>query len=121
MKYLNIEENINSFLSKIHSKNNSFRIINNIKRTLKDKIYKYLKKNITNINSIYIRGYLRFGNYLISLNNAILFCEVMNCKKIIILKKTNHFINKKIFYQKYNITIDSKYSFNYIDNNSVIS
>ena len=52
---------------------------------------------------------------------SLYFLQYLNISKIIILKKRNHFINKKIFYKKYNITIDSKYSFNKIDNNSVIT
>jgi hypothetical protein len=121
LNYLIIVGNKYSFFSNNYSKNNSYIIFNNIKRTLKDKIYKYLKKNITNINSLYIIGNLRFGNYYISLNNAILFCEVLNCKKIIINNKRKNFIYDKIFYQKYNITIDSNYSFNCADNNSIIA
>lgn len=114
-------ENKYLFFSNNYSKNNSSKIFNNIKRTLKYQIYKYLKKNITNINSLYINGSLKFGNYFIALNNAILFCEILNCKKIIINNNRKGFINDRIFYQKYNITIDSNYSFNCHDNNSIIA
>ena len=112
---------INSLFSNTYSESNNSKIFNNIKRILKDKIYKYFNKNITNIDSLYIKGNLRFGNYFISLNNAIIFCEVMSCKKIIIFNHRNSFINNKIFYQKYNITIEPNYLFNYIDNNSIIA
>ena len=90
---------------------------NNINRILQDKIYKLIKKNISYINTLYIKGHRRFGNYFISLNNAILFCEFLNCRRIII---QNDFINHKIYYQKYNLTIESKYSFNSHDNDSII-
>ena len=102
LNYLMIIGNIISLYSNIYSKNNSSKIFNNIKRSIKDKIYKYYNKNISNINSLYIKGNLRFGNYFISLNNAIIFCEIMSCKKIIMINK-NDFINNSIFYQKYNI------------------
>ena len=119
--YLMIIGKINSLFSNTYSESNNSKIFNNIKRILKDKIYKYFNKNITNIDSLYIKGNLRFGNYFISLNNAIIFCEVMSCKKIIIFNHRNSFINNKIFYQKYNITIEPNYLFNYIDNNSIIA
>ena len=86
-------------ISNNYLRNNPSKI-NNIKRNLQDKIYKIIKKNISYINTLYIEGNIRFGNYFISLiNNAILFCEFLNCKKIII---QNDFINHKIYYQKYN-------------------
>jgi hypothetical protein len=66
---------------------------------------------------LYLRGRIRFGNYFISLNNAILICEYLSCKRIII---QSEFINHKIFYQKYNLTIESNTTFNYIDNSSII-
>ena len=91
-KYLMIMGKIDSLFSNNYSKNNSSKIFNNIKRTLKDLIYKYFNKNLTNIDSLYIKGNLRFGNYFISLNNAIIFCEVMSCKKIIIFNHRNNFI-----------------------------
>jgi hypothetical protein len=43
---------------------------------------------------------MRFGNYFISLNNAIIFCEFLSCKRI--------------------ITIEPNYSLNYTDNNTMI-
>ena len=120
LKNLIIIGNISSLFPNIYLKSNSSKIFNNIKSALKDKIYIMMKKNITNINSLYIKGALRFGNYLISLNNAIIFCEVLGCKKIILEYNRNGFINNKIFYEKYNIIIDSNFSFNNIDNNSII-
>lgn len=62
---------------------------------------------------------MRFGNYFISLNNAIIFCELFNCKRII-LTNNNTFINHPIFYLKYNLTIESNQLFNNINDNSII-
>ena len=96
-------------------KKNQFQTINFIKKNIYDKIKKL--KNKTNINTLIIKGKLRFGNYLVSLNNAIIFCEFSGCKRIII---NNDFFKHNIFYQQYNITIESNYSFNYIENDSMI-
>ena len=85
---------------------------------LQNRIFKILKKNISKINTLYINSYMRFGNYIISLNNAIIFCEFLSCKRIII-GHHKYLINHKIFYQKYNLTIESNYQFNYTDNNSM--
>ena len=112
--FLNIRYKSSS-ISNRNLKNNHSKIIL-IKRKLHD-IIKILKKNKTNIKTLYIKGNMRFGNYFISLNNAIIFCEVSGCKRIII---NNVFIKHNIFYQKYNITIESNNSFNYNKNESMI-
>lgn len=109
--------NIRSKSSSISNKNlenyNSKYII---KRNLNFKI-KNLIKNKTSINTIIIIGYQRFGNYFVSLNNAIIFCELFCCKRIII---NNDFIKDKIFYKEYNLTIEPNHSFNYFENDSLI-
>ena len=71
-----------------------------IKNELYNLINKNLKKNISYIDSLYIIGKYRFGNFLISLNNAILFCEFFFCKRIIIKSNQRIFINpSKICYR----------------------
>ena len=83
-----------------------------------DQINKDFKKNITYIDSLYIFGRYRFGNFLISLNNALIFCEFFLCKRIIIQSNKNIFINNNIFYKKYNLTIEPNHIFIY-NNNSL--
>jgi hypothetical protein len=78
LKNLIIIGNISSLFPNIYSKSNSSKIFNNIKSALKDKIYIMMKKNITNINSLYIKGALRFGNYLISLTSYSLIVSILN-------------------------------------------
>ena len=100
--------------------NNNNRDNNNRDKIIKDinnKIFGILKKNFTYINVLYIKSLRRFGNFFISLNNAIILCEFLNCKRIVIEK--NKFINNKLFYQKYKLTIDPNHSFNNSDNCSV--
>ena len=91
-----------------------------IKKILLSKIYKITKRNMNNIKTIFINGKVHFGNYFISLNNAIIYCEFLGCKKIIMENNNNIYINNKIFYKKSNITIEPSQSFNSRDNNSVI-
>jgi hypothetical protein len=61
----------------------------------------------------------RFGNYFISINNAIIYCEFLGCKKIIFENNNTIFINKAIFYKKKNITIEPIQIFNSSDNNTI--
>ena len=103
-----------SFISK--SKNNYKNQI--IKKILLSKIFKITKKNLNNISTIFINGKAHFGNYFIGINNAIIYCEFLRCKKIIIENNNNIYINSTIYYNK--ITIDPISSFNSRDNNSVI-
>ena len=97
--------------------NKNCNIIRRIKRNIKYKLFKEYNIKITNVNTLYMKGNARFGNYFISLNNAIIFCELLSCKK---LKIENDFINHRLFYQKYNLTIESYYSYNNIDNDLMI-
>jgi hypothetical protein len=66
-----------------------------------------LNINIKYLDSLYIIGSYNFGNFIISLNNAIIFCELFHCKKIILQSNNNTFINNKIYYQKYNLIIEN--------------
>ena len=65
-------------------------------------------KNIS-IENIYLKGKLRFGNSLVSLNNAIFFGEILGCKKIILQKYKAFYIKHKIVNKKYNMTIEPLY------------
>lgn len=66
--------------------NHNFEIIKTIKKELQNLINKKLKKKINYIDSLF--------NFLISLNKAIIFCEIFCCKRIIINSNQNIFINK---------------------------
>ena len=71
------------FNSKIFLKNNKKKIM---KKVILSKIFTNMNRKINNINNIkilYIKGKLRFGNFFISINNAIIYCEILQCKKII--------------------------------------
>ena len=63
------------------------------------------------LRDISIIGNYRFGNFLISLNKAIIFCEIFCCKRIIINSNQNIFINNTINYQKYNLSIEPNHNF----------
>ena len=60
---------------------------------IKNQIQASLKKNINYIDSLYIMGTYNFGNFIISINNAIIFCEFFHCKRIIIESYKKIFIN----------------------------
>ena len=91
--------NKSASISNKYLMNNKSKIINNIKRNLSNIIKKF-KKNNTHFNTLYIRKEMRFGNYFVSLNNAIIFCEFLGCKRIII---NSVFIKHNIFYPEYKI------------------
>ena len=52
-----------------------------------------------------IKGRLRLGNNVLVINNAIYICEILLCKTIII-DSSLWYIKKKIFYSKFNMTIE---------------
>ena len=82
------------------------------KEALKSKILEFVskKKNqtINKLDIFYIRRIVPFGNNMIQLNNAIFFCEVVGCHKIILNKKRLKFswlISQPIYIKNSNITI----------------
>ena len=97
---------------------------NNKKKLMKKiilyKIFKLTRKNINNINYLFIKGKSRFGNFFISINNAIIYCEILGCKKIILEKNNNIYINNIILYKKSNFTIEPNQTFNIRDKYSII-
>jgi hypothetical protein len=98
-------------------------LIKNKKNIIKKIILSSLKitrRNINNIKTLYIKGPARFGNYFISINNAILYCEFLGCKKIIMEYNKNIYINDRTSYKKGNFTIEPNQTFNSLDNNSLI-
>jgi len=102
-----------------------FFLINNkktiMKKILLSKIFKINRRNINNISTLFIKNKIRFGNYFICLNNAIVYCEFLGCKKIILEYNRIIYINSTTFYKNnnINITIETNQTFNSSDNNAV--
>ena len=111
------------FISYVYTISKNF-VINNkkilLKKIILSKIFNITKKNIKNINSLFIKGNYRFGNFFLAINNALIFCEILYCKKIIIENNNNIYINKRIFYKQSNFTIEPNQSLIYMDNYSII-
>ena len=84
----------------------------NIMIELKDKFLKMvsLTKNqtITHIDTFYFLNNMNFGNSLIQVNNAIFYCEIVGCQKIIL---NNNSLGRKwlivndLYIEKLNISI----------------
>lgn len=83
------------------------------------KISKHFKKKINSINIIYLKSENKLGNLLLSLNNAIFTCEIIGCKKILLGNGTEFYIKHKIFYPKYNMSIEPFYQ-NIINSNNTL-
>ena len=105
-------------ISKIFLINNKKKIMKNI---LLSKIFKINRRNINNISVLFIKNKIRFGNYFISINNAIVYCEFLGCKKIILEYNRYIYINSSTFYKNnnINISIETNQTFNSSDNKVV--
>ena len=104
------------YISKNFLKNNKKKII---KKVLLSKIFKLTNRSINNISILFINNQTRFGNYFISINNAIIYCKFLGCKKIMIEYNNNIYINSTIFYKESNFTIEPSKTFNSMNNNSI--
>jgi hypothetical protein len=105
------------WISKNYLKRNNHTII---KKVLLSKTFEKVRRNQNDIRVLFITRKGRFGNYFIAINNAIIYCEFLGCKKIIIEYNNAIFINSSIFYKKYNFTIEPNQTINFMDKNLVI-
>jgi hypothetical protein len=112
LKYSIMRQISNYFIRK-----NKKRIMKKITLT---KIYKITRKDINKINTLFIKGKPRCGNFFISINNAIIYCEILDCKKIIIENNNKIYINNTIIDKKNNFTIEPNQAFNSRDKYSLI-
>jgi len=62
-------------------------LLNNIKKSLLDAISKGLHKNLSKIDTVFLRQNGNFGNSIICLNNIIFYCEILGCKNITLNKR----------------------------------
>ena len=116
LKYL-INKKNKFMISKRYFKINKYKIM---KKILLLRIFKYAKINISDIIVLLIRGKSHFGNFYIAINNAIIYCELLGCKKIIVGFSNKIFINNKIFCKKNNISIEPNQMINITDKNLLI-
>ena len=121
---------LNDYLSKVSDnylseKNSERNLFNNyfyladykddplVKKNLKTKFIQHIskikKQNITKIDIFYLSYNLNFGNNLIVINNAIFYCQIVECHQIIInkntIRKRKLLLNETIYDIKNNITI----------------
>ena len=114
----------NTFMIIVYTINNTLNINVNEFLRLRDKpingndslilkerksLLEFLSNNsnhkITKVDTLYLGINFHIGNQLILLGKAIFYCEILGCKRIL-LKNDKIFIKNKIYYEKYNITIE---------------
>lgn len=83
-------------------------------------ISKCAKREINEINSIFISHRFSFGNQLIFLNKVIFLCEILKCERIILDKEYFWFIKNKIIDKEYNMTIEVGEVNDYINKNVIL-
>jgi len=80
----------------------------NLRKALLEEASRIKKQIIIKIDIFFISFILNFGNNILIVNNAIFFCEIVGCHKII-LNNTNLkrrlLINKPVYNKQLNITI----------------
>ena len=96
LKIRNIFEQNNISLLEKNKKQEVFKLLSYHKGT-----------NITSIDKIFYKGNLRFGNRLVALNKLIFYCEIIECKSIILDKNEFWFIKNKIYIPKIKISIET--------------
>lgn len=104
--YIQQNDYLDKFLTlkKYPSEANSI-LINKEKKNILHFISKNINKKIYNIKTIFFTNNFRFGNFLVSLNKIIFYCEIIGCRKIILDKKKAFILKNKVHIKKLNITI----------------
>ena len=78
-------------------------LIEKERNTILEKYYSDTKKrNII----IFFDMQFPFGNQIAAFNKMIFYCEIIRCKKIIILEDNKMYIKRSLYYKKYNINIE---------------
>ena len=89
-----------------HNINNKY-IISRKKKKYLLFLSRRLEKKLTKIEAIFLNGPSRFGNLMVLLNKAIFYCEILKCKRIIILNKNIYwFITKNTIDTENNMLIE---------------
>ena len=94
----------------------------NIKNKLMEMFSKMKGKQTDKIDTIFIRQNNRFGNSVITVNNAIFYCEAIGCNKVIL---NEHNLNRQwlfkdpVYIKEINITVMLGENLNCDDNNII--
>ena len=97
--------------------NNNLSLIINEKKNILKLISKCLNKSIESVSSIFMGQNYNLGNQLKLINNAIFYCEILGCKRLILDKKANWFIKNRIIDKKYKMIIEVGEKHDYINKN----
>ena len=98
-----IEPNLRSKISSSFNINDQTIALN--KEQLLKIISIYVGRNISSVKSIFLSQKTTFENLVMLINNAIFYCEILQCKKVILDNQYFWFIRKKIKYKKYKLII----------------
>lgn len=90
------------------------------KKKIFEMISKAMGRKISSVNTIIFSEKCKFGNCIIYINKLIFYCEILGCNKIILNKDINWFLKNKIYYQKYNMTIEVDNINKYNKSNSLL-
>ena len=98
---------LNNYFNLAFYSNETF-IHSELKKKFLEEISNIKNKNITHLDIFFLSHNLNFGNNLLAINNAIFYCEIVGCHKIILNEnylKRRLLINKPIYDKKINLTI----------------
>lgn len=78
------------------------------RKKLIEYISKTVDKNISIVKSIFLGKKFQFGNQLITIYKTIFYCQILECRKIILDKNLYWFLKNKIINKKYRMAIQIK-------------
>ncbi len=76
-----------------------------LKTKLLNQISKDVGKDLNNIETLFIKEHVNFGNRMVNLNNFIYYFEILGVKNIYLNNQHNWYIKDKIITKKYNISV----------------
>jgi len=75
------------------------------KKSILELFSKYAGRNITSVDNIYFEVGCNFGNCIVLLNKILFYCEIIDCKTIILDENIFWYVKNQIVYGKNNISI----------------
>ena len=66
----------------------------------------YARRKVNYLEDVFVGSIYSLGNSLLAINKAIFYCEILNCKRILLNKCQSKFIKHIIYDKEYNLTIE---------------
>ena len=85
---------------------------NKLRKKMFERLSIITNRTIISLGNVYLGHHYKLGNSLISINKVIYYCEILQCKRIILNQNLSEYIKNTIYDKKYNLIIEPEAKLN---------